>query len=149
MADFTLTLGDVSFQDFEIPDEIKNLGGEQTLQTHKYAGGQKTIDAFGADDAPIGWSGTFLDGNAEQRCQALDAMRRAGTPALLSFSSFSYDVVIKKFTFDFQRFYQIPYSIELEVQSDNTQPITDNGDDSESVIQGDFNDATQYAAGFV
>lgn len=143
MADFTLSLGDVDFADFEIPDSIK-AGGGQALDIKKYGGGLRTIDTFGADDDPITWSGFFLDGTAEQRCQQLDAMRKAGAAVALSFGSFSYQVVISKFSWDYQKYYQIAYSIELQVVADNTQPITDNGDDTESDMQSDLDDASDY-----
>lgn len=141
MADFVLSLGDVDFADFEIPDSIKG-GGSQSLEIHKYGGGQRTIDTFGADDDPISWSGLFLDGTAEARCIQIDAMRKAGTPVALSYSSFSYLVVIKSFTWDFEKYYQIPYAITLEVVQDNVQPVTqDDEDDPESSMQGDVDDA--------
>lgn len=143
MTDFTLSLGDVDFTDFEVPDSIR-AGGGQALDIKKYGGGLRTIDSFGADDDPITWSGVFLDGTAEQRCQQIDAMRKAGAAVALSFGSFSYQVVISKFTFDYQKFYQIAYSIELQVVADNTQPVTDNGDDTESDMQGDLDDASNY-----
>lgn len=141
MADFTLSLGGVDFADFEIPDSIK-AGGAQSLQIKKFGGGKRNIDAFGADDDAITWSGTFFDSTAESRCQQLDAMRKAGTQVALDWSSFSYQVVISKFTFDYIKQYQIAYQIELEVVSDNTQPVTDDGeDDPETVMQGDVDDA--------
>lgn len=143
MPDFTLSLGDVDFTDFEIPDSIKG-GGGQALDIKKYGGGLRTIDSFGADDDPITWSGVFVDDTAESRCQQVDAMRIAGEEVALSFGSFSYQVIVRKFTFEYQKAYQIAYSIELEVVADNTQPITDNNDDTESDMQDDLDDASNY-----
>lgn len=144
MADFTLTLGGVQFKSFEIPDSIK-AGGAQVLETHKYGGGQRSVDAFGPDDDAISWQGAFLDSDAEARCQQLDSLRKAGAPVDLSFGSFSYSVVIKAFTFDYTKFYWINYSLSLEVVTDNVQPNTEEGDDPESDMQGDLDDASDYS----
>jgi len=144
MADFPLLLGDVQFADFEIPDSIKG-GGAQALDIKRYGGGLRTVDAFGPDDAPISWSGMFLDDTAESRCQQLDAMRRAGSQVQLSYGSFNYAVVISRFEWDYQKFYQIPYSITLEVVQDNVQPATDQGDSLESDMQGDLDDSSAYS----
>ena len=117
-----LTLGGVIFQDFEIPESIK-AGGEQKLDIKKFLGGSRTIDVLGRDDADIEWSGRFRGSSAEQRCQQLNAMRVAGTPVQLTWSSFNYQVIINKFTFDYQSPLEIPYRICLTVQVDNTIPI--------------------------
>lgn len=143
MADLILTLGGVTFNDFEVPEAIRAGGGQMT-ETHRRAGGKRTIDAFGPDDEMIRWGGTFFDDGAEARCQQIDAMRRAGAPVTVSWSSFSYLVVIKSFAWDFIRFYQIEYSIELEVIQDNAQPDTDGGTDLESDMQGDLDDVSGY-----
>jgi hypothetical protein len=117
-----LTLGGVIFQDFEIPETIK-AGGEQKLDIKKFIGGSRIIDALGRDDADIEWTGRFRGGSAEQRCQQLNAMRVAGTPVQLTWSTFNYQVVVSKFTFDYQSPIEIPYRICLTVQVDNTIPI--------------------------
>jgi hypothetical protein len=96
-----LTLGGVIFQDFEIPESIK-AGGEQKLDIKKFLGGSRTIDVLGRDDADIEWAGRFRGSTAEQRCQQLNAMRVAGTPVQLTWSTFNYQVVINRFTFDYQ-----------------------------------------------
>lgn len=145
MPDFILSLGDVDFQDFEIPDEI-NGGGGQAIDIKRYAGGQRTLDAFGADDKPISWSGMFEGENAEARCQQLDTMRRAGVPLPLTFGAFNFTVIIRGFDWRYQRFFQIPYSIELEVVQDNVQPAADDDDQGgETDMQGDVDDANDCA----
>ena len=117
-----LTLGSVIFQDFEIPDTIK-AGGEQKLDVKKFIGGSRIIDALGRDDADIEWSGRFRGSTAEQRCQQINAMRVAGTPVQLTWSTFNYQVIVSKFTFDYQSPLEIPYRLCLTVQVDNTIPI--------------------------
>lgn len=147
MPDFILTLGGVDFQDFEVPDSIK-AGGKQALSVHKYPGGIRTVDTSGPDDNPIAWSGTFLDGNAELRCQQLDTMRRQGSVVPVTWSSYSYLVIVESFDWDFKRFYQIPYSISLTVAQDQTQPFSGDDQDVEDQIQSDISDAVSDASGF-
>jgi hypothetical protein len=143
MSDFLVTLGGVVLDGFEIPDRIKG-GGKQVTRTKRYAGGARSVDTFGPDDAPLQWSGMFLDEDAEDRCQQLDAMRVAGEQIELSWSSFSYQVVITDFTWDHEKFYQIPYSITLEVVEDQAQAQPDDGEDPETVMQGDADDIAEY-----
>jgi hypothetical protein len=118
----TLTLGGVVFQGFEIPESI-NSGGEQMLVVHKQPGGTRTIDAMGSDDEAISWSGRFRGPSAEQRALLLDFMRRAGQTVLLTYSLHIYQVVIRKFTANFQQSFEIPYSITCEVLVDETQAL--------------------------
>lgn len=120
--DFILYLGGIGFQDFEIPPEIK-AGLEQAMFVHKYPGGARTVDTMGPDYLPISWGGVFLDGEATQRAQALQAMAKAGVPVLLTFGAFKYTVDIQKFEYRFQRYYQLPYTIELTVISDDASPL--------------------------
>lgn len=144
MSDFTLTLGGVDFQGFEVPDVIAG-GGAQVFRTHRYAGGKRNLDAFGPDAAPIHWEGMFLDGDAESRCQQLDAMRVSGVQVPLSFSSFNYVVVIAEFLWKYEKFYRISYSITLEVVQDQAQASAADGDDLESLIQGDMDDTSSFS----
>ena len=144
MADFVLSLGGVDFEGFEVPESIKMVFG-QALDTKKYGGGLRTVDSFGPDPDPITWSGIFFDGAAEARAQQLISMANAGNTVSLSFSSFSFDVKILKFEPDFERYYQIPYSITLEIVQDNTQPATDDGIAPETDMQDDLDDTSGFS----
>lgn len=121
-----LTLGNVIFQDFEIPDTIK-AGGAQKLDAKKFIGGTRTIDALGRDDDNIEWSGRFRGPTATARCQQLNAMRIAGKQVKVTWDSFSYQVLIDKFTFDYQQPFEIPYKISLMVLIDNNFPAQQAG----------------------
>jgi hypothetical protein len=123
MADLTLTLGDITFADFEVPERI-NWGGEQLLTTHQLIGGQRVVDAMGPSEAAIDWSGWIIGQNAVTRAQTIDAMRVSGVAQQLTWNGFNYQVIVRSFTPSFERFYQIPYRISLEVIANNTQPIT-------------------------
>lgn len=117
MADTTLTLGGVAFADFEIPEKIEG-GGKQMLNVHKLVGGTRIVDAMGPDPDNLKWTGKFRGPNAVARCQTLDAMRGQGAQLELSWGGFTYTVVIESFTFSYERFYEIAYSIDLKVVVD-------------------------------
>lgn len=119
----TLSLGDVLFEDLEIPERMP-FGGNQSLVMHKLVGGVRQIDAMGRDDRSIEWSGTFLGENALARARYLDAQRIAGTSVPLVWSEFFYDVVVRCFEADFEREWMIPYRIVCEVVLDHSQPQT-------------------------
>lgn len=117
-----LTLGGVIFQDFEIPESIK-AGGDQKLDVKKFIGGSRVIDALGRDDEDIEWSGRFRGSTAEGRCQQLNALRIAGQAVELSWSGFRYQVVIQKFTFNYESSLEITYRLCLTVLADENAPI--------------------------
>ena len=121
--DTSLQLGDVLFSRYEVPEKI-TFGGEQMLAMHKLIGGARIIDSMGRDDMPLSWNGWFIGSNAYERARFIDAMRVGGKSFNLSFAEFNYQVVIKQFEADFERFYKLPYKIVCEVIADNTQPVT-------------------------
>lgn len=117
-----LTLGQVTFATYEIPQTI-NFGGVQALSVKQLVGGQRIVDAMGRVDDDITFSGIFFGSTATFRARFLDNMRVQGLPLPLTWSQFSYSVVIKDFKANFERFYQIPYSITCTVIQDLTKPI--------------------------
>lgn len=119
MTDTAIVLGDVALSGFEIPAQIP-FGGDQALKVHKLLGGARVVDALGRDDIEIAWTGRFQGADAEGRAQLLDQMRQAGQPVSLTWGEQSYTVVIAKFTVDWQRFYQQPYSISCVIVTDNS-----------------------------
>lgn len=139
-----LTLGDVTFQDFEIPETI-NFGGAQMLVTHKFPGGARIIDAMGSDDAEISWSGRFRGAAAEMRARQIDQLRRDGKPLTLGWSSLLFVVLIGEFRAEYRQPFEIPYSIRCAVQVDpglarrGTAPVIDD------TIGGDLADALTLA----
>lgn len=129
MADITLTLGGIELQDFEIPDRIAGLGGDQKLVVQTLVGGDRDVQAMGRDDAPITWAGRFRGSDAVGRARAIDAMRAAGAAVDLTFGDFSFAVAIERFVYEFERFYEIPYIISLVV-------ITDQSSDADTSSSG-------------
>lgn len=112
-----LVLGTVTFDGWEMPETMP-FGGSQLLRKHRLIGGKKVIDAVGPDDAPLTWKGRFRGPLASLRARQLDTMRRAGKALVLSYDTFAYRVVIERFSADYERFYEIPYSITCEVIED-------------------------------
>jgi len=131
----TLTLGTFTFATYEIPERI-NFGGSQALSVKQLVGGQRIVDAMGRLDDDITWSGLFFGSTAVLRARFLDGMRIKGLPLLLTWSQFSYNVVIKDFKPSFERTYQVPYSITCQVIQDLTFPIP-------ILVPVGYNDAVQ------
>lgn len=124
MGDTTLNLGSFQFAGLEIPPQISGLGASQSLAIHRLVGGDRTIDAMGQDFKPIEWSGLFFGSGALDRMSQLKAMAAAGQPQTLLWHSFNYLVIIRDFSADERRQFEIPYHISCEVVSDNSQPVT-------------------------
>ena len=121
--DTILKLGDFEFAALEIPASIP-FGGSQSLSTHRLVGGAKVVDAMGRDDKPLTWSGMFRGPTASDRARYIDTLRVTGLPQTLTWSTFNYLVIVREFDAIFERSYQVPYSITLEVVKDNTSPVT-------------------------
>jgi hypothetical protein len=128
-----LTLGDVLFQDFEIPSKLTAaIGGKQALGKHKLIGGARVTDAMGDDPDDPAWEGRFRGANAESRAQQLAAIKAAGQEVLLTFGSFQYTVVIEEFVCDYMQAYEIPYRIKCYITQVDTVDAQPSLDDSVS-----------------
>ena len=117
----TLTLGGILFDGFEVPDSIRT-GGEQALVVHKLPGGTRTVDAMGADNSDIPWSGRFRGARAESRARVLEGYRKSGRVLLLRWSTYRYKVVVQSFHCDYQQPFEIPYTISCLVVADESAP---------------------------
>jgi hypothetical protein len=141
-----LILGPVPFTDWQVPAKVP-IGGEQALKVHKQPGGSRVIDAMGRDDMDLSWEGTFTDVAGYATARLLDVLRAAGSPLLLSFDTFSYQVVIRQFTADFERENWIPYRITCAVIQDNAAALISQGLDLLSSAVGDVDSALGFAGG--
>ena len=121
----TLVLGDLEFDPsyatHDLPDKIA-WGGSQRLGIHQLPAGIRIIDAMGADDSDLAWSGMFFGPGALDKARYLDYLRKQGAPVSLSWDAFQYLVVVEHFEGEFERYYQIPYKITCKVLQDLTQP---------------------------
>ncbi len=122
MADTQVQLGDFIFKDFEVPDHIP-WGGEQRLKVHELIGGQKVVDAMGWFPKSLSWSGRFRGPAARDRALYVQGLFSAGKAVTLTWDAFRYSVNGKTFDPDFERFYEVPYSLTLEVIQDLTNPV--------------------------
>ncbi|WP_118181306.1 hypothetical protein [Paraburkholderia phosphatilytica] len=144
----TLALGSFVFQDAEIPEHIK-IRTQQRLAVHRFIGGARQIDVLGTDHDPIAFSGWLTGSNAMQRALTLKAMKDSGQEVTLSWSQWLYNVVIGDFAAEYQRDYQIPYSITIIVSDDLTNNTSDGGTDSiDDLINGDMTTASSLASPF-
>ncbi|MDR6511452.1 hypothetical protein J2792_002324 [Novosphingobium capsulatum] len=119
----TLTLGGVVFGRYEIPERIP-FGGEQRMNVHRLVGGKKVVDVLGADPVNPEWSGFFIGPDAQARARQIEVLLKAGEPLALTWSERSYTVIIRSFRCEFELAWRIPYSLGVEVVSDNVTPIT-------------------------
>ena len=141
--DTTINLGAFQFATFEIPERI-SWGGSQRIAVHELVGGQRVLDAMGRSDRALTWSGLFRGPNATDRARFLDTMRAQGAQQKLTFGQLVYTVIVREFEPDYERFYQIPYRIVLEVVADLANPVTNL---SPASIDSDI--ATDYSAATV
>ena len=111
-----LILGGFLFSDFEIPEHIP-LGGAHTVSKKTLLGGARVVDAMGPDDRDIQWTGRFQGLLAWQRARIIDSMRIAGQPLPLLIDTEFRMVVITEFLPNYERSYQVPYSITCMVVS--------------------------------
>lgn len=112
-----LVLGTIAFLNEEIPPSI-NFGGDQVIRAHKYAGGRRVVDAMGPDDDLIKWGGEFTGLTAVIRARQLDLLRRSGKMVTLTWSVFSYKVIVVNFEADFEAPFKIPYKVSCFVVTD-------------------------------
>lgn len=109
-----LVLGGIVFKEYEIPESLK-FGGSQTAAVHKLIGGSRVVDAMGPDDKDPSWSGRFQGADATDRARALEALRVSGAAVPLVFGAFMYLVIVNHVDCDYERPYQIKYSVNCIV----------------------------------
>lgn len=117
--DLKIQLGAFEFVGQAVPQSIK-IGGTQNLAVHQLVGGKRIIDAMGPQPEPLSWSGWLVGEQAMEQYLYLNALRAQGKELAFSFGDLSYQVVVSSFTADFQRRYQMPYTITLEVVTDES-----------------------------
>jgi len=112
MSEPVLSLGGVQFAVIEQPESLP-LGGEQATSVIKFPGGNVNVQALGAFEDTITFTGTFWYEGALSRALALDKFRIDGNEVLLKWSSIARYVVITKFTPTIYTPEWVGYSIEL------------------------------------
>lgn len=146
MADVTLLLGPIVFQDFEVPSGI-NFGGRQRLAVHRLSGGSRVIDILGRDDTQISFSGIFSGSNATLRARSLDELRVAGIVLPLTWDVFFYSVLIAEFQADYRSGQWIPYHIVCTVLQDEASALLHQAASLTAALATDIGIAAGYAIG--
>ena len=112
-----LILGPVVFGGFEIPERIA-FGGRHRLAVHRLPGGARVVDATGADDDDIAWSGTLAGPEAAPRLRVLDGMRRGGLAWPLLWEGWRFLVVVSRLRVEAEGPFWAPYRIRCTVLPD-------------------------------
>lgn len=142
-----LVLGDFTFAEFEIPDELASLGGQMALRIHRPVGGKRVIDAMGPDYEPIRWRGQFRGPDALARAQALTRMWLSGREFSLTWESYAFTVVIAEYLPRPQSAREVPYSISCEVVRDDAAPPPVAAEvNVDQMVGSDFNAAAELTA---
>ena len=105
-----LVLGPVAFRGFEVPERIR-FGGRQRLAVHQLPGGGRVVDAMGADETPLEWSGVFSGPDAADRARLVERLRRDGTVSLLSWEGWRFTVIVETFEAEATNPAWIPYQV--------------------------------------
>lgn len=133
-----LQLGTFVFDGFEVPEKLP-FGGEQKLAVHDLPGGTRVVDAMGAFDDDISWSGRFRGANGETRARQLDLMRAQGRALTLSCGTFQRLVVIRHFKAHYEYLSEIPYEITLLVVKNQDNPALVGPSGLDSLVGADIN----------
>jgi hypothetical protein len=113
-----LILGDVVLSNFEVPSEIGDLGGRQSIVKHEFPGGLITITPLGAFPDPISWSGILTGSDAFSRSQQLDRIRAVGDAVTLSYGPFAWSGVVSSYKPRPRHQWYVPYTIMFEPIAD-------------------------------
>lgn len=145
MSNITLTLGSVTFQDFEVPAAIC-VAGKERLAVHRLMGGAQVIDVLGRDKQIIDWQGTLSGSDAAGRACDLDRLRLAGASLVLSWDIYSFAVVIESFSADYRSPWWIPYGLSCAVIQDLSSPVPNFSVATLDLITSDLTTAGQYVS---
>jgi hypothetical protein len=146
VGDSIFVLGGIELGFMEVPDTF-NFGGEQLQTVHQLVGGARIIDVLGQSDHDITFNGFFWGELAAERARYLDDMRCAGQEIEFIFGEFVYLVVIVSYSAQFERYYQVPYTITLRVVKNYTLPVPFAAPDSyNDAVDTDYNTAVSNTA---
>ncbi|WP_315315586.1 hypothetical protein [Pantoea vagans] len=116
-----LMLGDFEFLEFEVPEQIAIHVRQKTVQ-HQLIGGRRIIDVLGTEYEPLNWSGIITGPQSGERVNALERMRDAGHPVVLTLDNYRFTVVITAFKPVYEFVWRRPYSIEVAVVRNEGSP---------------------------
>jgi hypothetical protein len=134
-----LIIGNVVLSGLEIPEEIGEIGGRQTLVKHEFPGGLITITPLGAFPHPVSWTGILTGSDAFARAQQLDRIRALGNEVTLSYGDFAWTGMVASFSAKPKHQWYVPYTIMFEPIADlsgvGTVPFAP--DSAETLLSGE------------
>src|ERR1700685_94599 len=116
--DIPLILDTFVFQDFEIPEQFKQIGGKQAHSLREFPGGLRTIYNLGFFPLPLDWSGYFSGPNAFSRAAQLQRICVAGNLVLLSYGPWQWRGELVRFVAEPRHQFLIPYKANFEPTED-------------------------------
>ncbi|EIC83372.1 hypothetical protein [Serratia sp. M24T3] len=117
-----LKLGDFQFADFEVPERM-SIPARQKTVIHQLIGGKRVIDVLGVEYDAFSWSGIITGAKAGDRVTTLEHMRDAGKVLKLTLGTYSFNVVITRFTPVFEFIYRRPYTLEVAIVERTDAPV--------------------------
>lgn len=109
-----LTIGSINLQDFEVPTCIR-YGGHQRLAIHRLLDGGRVVEPLGPDESEIQFDGVFTGQHAIARARTLDQLRSSGAVVKLTWHSYQYPIILRKFRADYSNAWWISYSLSCVV----------------------------------
>lgn len=107
--------------EFEVPERITIAARQRTVQ-HQLIGGRRIIDVLGTEYDPLSWAGIITGSQASERVCALERMRDAGLPLVLTLDDYRFNVVITAFSPVYEFVWRRPYTIEVAVVRNEGAP---------------------------
>jgi len=144
MSNIVLTLGGVTFQDFEVPEKIA-LGSTQRVAVHELIGGGQVVDALGDAMGKISLAGVFSGADAAARAQILDGATALGAQLPMLWDSFFYTVIIETFRAEYEKPWWIPFWLVCQIVFDPVAAVTDAVSSLTDLIAGDVASAVALA----
>jgi hypothetical protein len=120
MPDTIMSLGGFTFSGWGVPERV-NGGGRQRVAIHRLIGGARVIDAMGWDADQLRFGGRMRGAAASVSVRLLETLARVGVPVVFSYWTNRYQVIVSRFSWQFERYYEIGYDLTLEVLADLTQ----------------------------
>lgn len=122
-----IQIGTLVFSGVGVPEKIP-AGGAQMSGVHQLPDGVRVVDAMGPNDSDLAWEGLLFDDPttgtvASDQAAYLDLVRKQGNPVTLSWDVYGYTVLVARFEWSFERYFQISYTIRCIVIADLTAPV--------------------------
>lgn len=102
----------------ETPEAFSDLGGTQSVETHKYPGGTITQKSYGYFPAEQKWRGKFFGPEASDRKEAIKRILYTGNEVQLSYGSNAWLGRVTKFMATVRHNWLFEYELDFEPRLD-------------------------------